>query len=169
MTDSRPAELLRGRDRLVQRGCDYAVGPCNQGQMAPSAGPVGHGGSPESASSRTDLLRRYRGTLSRRCSEGASRRLRHRPVRRWAKGFLLAACCSLKAPGVKVPDDFSVLGVDNIFGAIQRMRDGGPGPAHGLHPAHNQNPRPGSSPAYSTLRTTLIVRGSSGRLLAPAT
>ncbi len=89
----------------------------------------------------------------------------------------------LQAAGVKVPDEFSVVGFDNIFGAdfttptltsiaspfkecgatalerLLSLRQGAEGSLRDVSTPLRDSP----------LRTTLIVRGSSGRLLAPAT
>lgn len=88
----------------------------------------------------------------------------------------------LQAGGVKVPDDFSVVGFDNIFGSdfttpalttiASPFSDCGKA-ALGLllaaFPGARPSPIPAKPAGHPDLRTTLVVRGSSGRLLSHTT
>ena len=90
----------------------------------------------------------------------------------------------LQAAGVTVPDEFSVVGFDNIFGSdfttptltsiASPFKECGTAAVERLltspHGTERSPREPGSRRLRdSPLRTTLVVRGSSGRLLSRAT
>lgn len=89
----------------------------------------------------------------------------------------------LQAASVKVPDEFSIIGFDNIFGSdfttpqlstiATPLRECGTAALElllaALPGAATETGKPAPSARPLELRTTLVARGSSGRLLASAT
>lgn len=89
----------------------------------------------------------------------------------------------LQAASVKVPDEFSVIGFDNIFGSdfttpqlstiASPLRECGAAALElllaALRGTETETGKPAPSARPLELRTTLVARGSSGRLLAAAT
>ncbi|CCQ44435.1 bacterial regulatory s, lacI family protein [Pseudarthrobacter siccitolerans] len=86
----------------------------------------------------------------------------------------------LQAAAVKVPDDFSVVGIDDIFGSdfttpalttiASPLSECGAAALDlvlSALPGSDGNPRVATQRGLHELRATLLVRGSSGKLVAP--